>query len=319
MTKRCPVEATHPFLDYQLEYSAERNPHTEDLSFVLKHGDTPVGLIFGQAITDEVTGRIEIGSRLLPIQLALLETDPSKTVTSRIRAFLVAAMLSDSVSECYLQRTATNPLSEIDAAISQSFVCNNPIIKYIINPISSVDNKFSNLRKGHKSAVRSSKAKDLEVSVVKSDVPRIFSEFRNLHHDASGRITRGEKTWLLQLEALLEGSAFLVQVRKEDVLAGGAYISISRDEAIYGVGAYSRKLMKYGFPIGHVAQIEVLRRLADLGISRYVIGIQRDNANINDLKLRGIDSFKKGFGTFLEVSLMFSSGTIKGLEGRSMP
>ena len=307
MASHCPVGATHAYLDYQLEYSSERNPHTVDFSFALHDGDAPFALVFGQATTEEGGERIEIGTRALPIQLAFLDTNPSKTVTRKIRDFLVSSLLHETVSKCCLQRPATDPLSDIDASLSQTFVCIDPIIRYVLDPVHSLDVGFSNFRKGHKSAVKSPKAKELEVSVVESDLVRIFSEFRSLHRNVSEQITRGEETWLLQLRALIKGDALLVQVRKSDSLVGGAYISTSRDEAIYGVGAYSRSLMKDGFPLGHVAQVEVIRHLASLGISRYVVGVQRDNANINESKLEGIDSFKRGFGAKLEVSLLFAS------------
>ena len=308
-SSRFPVEATNASLDYQLAYFSERDANTRDFSFVLTDGDIPVALIFGQAVTDEAGNRIVVGSPQRPIQIAFVETDPSNGVQSKVQTFLASGLLNMSVSNCFLQRPATSPLCSLDSFLVQSLACVAPRIEYVVNPVQTVNLAFSNIRRSYKSTIRSPKARELEVSVLRSDTAHKFHEFKDLHREVSGRITRGERTWLMQLEALKSGDAFIVEVRREGTLVGGSFISTSRDEALYGVGAYSRPLMKDGFPIGHVAQVEVIRHLARLGISRYLIGVQRDNLNIHDSKLKGIDAFKRGFGAGLEISLLFSSDT----------
>lgn len=196
-SSRVPVEATNALLDYQLAFFSERDANTRDFSFVLIDGDMPVALIYGLVVTNEAGNRIVIELPQRPIQIAFVETDPSKGVQSKIQTFLTAGLLDTSVSNCFLQRPVTSPLCSLDSFLVQSLACVAPRIEYVVNPVQTVNLAFSNIRRSYKTTIRSPKARELEVSVLRSDVVNRFHEFRELHREVSGRVTRGDRTWLL--------------------------------------------------------------------------------------------------------------------------
>jgi FemAB family protein len=137
-----------------------------------------------------------------------------------------------------------------------------------------------------------------KVAVLASTRTPEFDEFRRLHLEVAGRVTRAEKTWELQHDALARGDAFLVTLRDDsDRLVGGGYFHVSRTDALYGVGVYDRKLFE--MPLGHVVQMKAIEHMQRKGLSWYFIGARpypTDQPSPTEKEL-SIARFKEGFAT----------------------
>lgn len=129
----------------------------------------------------------------------------------------------------------------------------------------------------------------------------VFQEFRVLHQQVAGRVTRGRETWEIQEQALREGAAFLVTLRdpSDGRMVGAGYFMTSRTDALYAVGAYDRDL--FHLPLGHGVQMKAIEVMKGLGLKRYFIGVRPypGDANPPTDKDLGIARFKEGFMSYL--------------------
>ena len=127
-----------------------------------------------------------------------------------------------------------------------------------------------------------------------------WQQFRQLHRRAAGRQTRSDASWQCQREQVNQGAAFLVCLHDADErMVGAGLFTLSRDEAVYAVGAYDRDL--FDRPLGHVVQFRAIQRMKELGLSWYRIGDRPycgDPVPAEDKELR-IAEFKQGFASHL--------------------
>ena len=137
-----------------------------------------------------------------------------------------------------------------------------------------------------------------KVSILESVRTPVFDEFRNLHREVAGRVTRSPETWELQNDALERGEAFLVTLRDDsERLVGGGYFHLSRTDALYGVGVYDRTLFE--LPLGHVVQFKAIEHMKQKGLRWYYIGARpypTDPTAPTEKEL-SIARFKEGFAT----------------------
>lgn len=160
-----------------------------------------------------------------------------------------------------------------------------------------------NIRKSFKSLVNLGE-RLWDVKVYDEIEDAVFEEYRQLHYQVSGRITRSLETWELQKQAINNHDAFLVALYDENhVLVGGGLFEISKDEAVYGVGVYKREL--FDKPLGHVVQMQAIQHMQKLGLKWYKIGCRpyKGDSVMPTDKECDIGYFKEGFAThmFLRV------------------
>lgn len=128
----------------------------------------------------------------------------------------------------------------------------------------------------------------------------VWQQFRRLHHEAAGRQTRSTASWDDQREQVNRGEAILVCLRDADGrMVGAGLFTLSRDEAVYAVGAYDRLL--FDRPLGHVVQFRAIEKMKEVGLSWYRIGdrpYSADSPSIESKALR-IGEFKQGFASHL--------------------
>ena len=135
----------------------------------------------------------------------------------------------------------------------------------------------------------------------------LFDEFRQLHFNVAGRVTRSLDTWKKQEKAIREGRGFLVTARqKNGELIGAAFYEFSRDEAVYSVAAYRRDL--FDQPISHVIHNRAIQHMKLCGLRWYHIGTRvypGDMVKPTDKEL-SISYFKEGMAThmFFKVLLV---------------
>lgn len=154
-----------------------------------------------------------------------------------------------------------------------------------------------NFRKSYKSLIVSG-SRMWEVSVL--DVPNedIWREFKELHLQVSGRVTRSDETWAMQHRDIAHQCAFLVLLRNADGnMVGGGLFSFTGDEGLYAVGAYDRAL--FDKPLGHVVQYRAIEELKKRGVRWYKIGARpfiSDDPKPTDKEI-SIAEFKQGFAS----------------------
>lgn len=164
----------------------------------------------------------------------------------------------------------------------------------------------SGFRKSYKSLINSGR-REWTVSVLDTLDASVWAEFTQLHLDVSGRKTRSDETWALQLRQIAVGEALLVLLRDGGgKMVGGGFFQFSRDEALYAVGAYDRKL--FPKPLGHVVQATAIEELKRRNIRWLKLGRRfflHDFPTPTEKEL-SISDFKSGFSSHLfpEFSLI---------------
>jgi FemAB family protein len=154
-------------------------------------------------------------------------------------------------------------------------------------------------RKSYKSLLNSGR-REWTVSVLDTPDPVIWGEFAQLHLDVSGRKTRSDETWALQLRQIEVGEALLVVLRNaEGKMVGGGFFQFSRDEALYAVAAYDRALFQK--PLGHVVQVTAIEEFRYRNIRWLKLGRRfypGENPAPTEKEL-SISDFKSGFSSHL--------------------
>jgi FemAB family protein len=164
----------------------------------------------------------------------------------------------------------------------------------------------SGFRKSYKSLINYGR-REWTVTVLDTPDSSIWAEFTQLHLDVSGRKTRSDETWALQLRQIAVGEALLVLLRDEDgKMVGGGFFQFSRDEAVYAVGAYDRKL--FPKPLGHVVQATAIEELKRRNICWLKLGrrfFSSDFPTPTEKEL-SISDFKSGFSSHLFPEFSFN-------------
>jgi FemAB family protein len=164
----------------------------------------------------------------------------------------------------------------------------------------------SGFRKRYKSLIKYGR-REWTVAVLDTPDSSIWAEFTQLHFYVSGRKTRSDETWALQLRQIAVGEALLVLLRDEDgKMVGGGFFQFSRDEAVYAVGAYDRKL--FPKPLGHVVQATAIEELKRRNICWLKLGrrfFSSDFPTPTEKEL-SISDFKSGFSSHLFPEFSFN-------------
>ena len=142
----------------------------------------------------------------------------------------------------------------------------------------------------------------------------VWDEFRLLHAEVAGRVTRSLESWQSQRAALAADEGFLVVLRDAgERMVGAGYFMCSADEGAYAVAAYDRSL--FDKPLGHVVQYRAIEELQRRGCRWYRIGTRcfpGDEPTPNAKEL-AIAAFKQGFASHVFPSFLFTHSV--GAEG----
>lgn len=158
-------------------------------------------------------------------------------------------------------------------------------------------------RKSYKSLI-SKFSKKIELKVYNSENINlnIYKEFKNLHFNEAGRITRSEKTWEIHFDMIKNSLAVLICAELNDELIGAALFIHSPYSAYYGVSA-SNKDLKKTLPITHLLIDKAIHYYKDLGLLNLILGTFEPDSK--DEKLRGISGFKSAFSNEKSINLKF--------------
>ena len=161
----------------------------------------------------------------------------------------------------------------------------------------NLDEIKKNFRKSYKPLINSAMNEWKSFKLTEYD-KNIWSEFKKLHLEAAGRITRSEETWEIQHNLIKKNKAFLTYLRddKNKMVACGFYWH-TKSECEYGVGAFDRSL--FDKPIGHLVQYVAIEEMIKRKIKWYRVGrkANKNNLPIPDKKEEHISLFKQGFSS----------------------
>ena len=159
---------------------------------------------------------------------------------------------------------------------------------------------WKTIRASYKSLINASRRYyKIEVYNSENITSSIWSDFKNLHLLVSGRQTRSDETWEIQFTNILRGHGFLVASYENSAMVGGAYFEHTKDESLYGVGAYKREGLR--IPISHGIQFTGIEYLHNKGVKRHKLGeaYTEETDQVFSEKEKSISNFKKGFSSNL--------------------
>jgi hypothetical protein len=166
---------------------------------------------------------------------------------------------------------------------------------------------FDDLSKSVKSALKTQVSEGDTFKFVTHDSPlevrkNAIEDLKKLHFLSSGRITRSEKTWVLQESQLEKGSLVIGMGYKEERLVHGAMYMVSNSSAFYAVSANSKEII--GTSIAHPHVFHSILALKSFGIEKLYMGRQYEELT-RELteKEKNIAKFKSFFGGELILGL----------------
>lgn len=126
----------------------------------------------------------------------------------------------------------------------------------------------------------------------------IWSDFKSLHSEVSGKVTRSDETWNIQYENIKTDKAFFISLTNDSLkMVGGAFFEFTEDEGRYKSAAYDRNL--FDKPLGHIIQYKAIEELKRRKIKFYKLGqrfYESDNPKPSEKEI-SISFFKEGFAT----------------------
>lgn len=176
----------------------------------------------------------------------------------------------------------------------------------LIDLSESLDTIKSRFRRSYKPLI-SKGLKTWDVRLLAEQDEETWQEFKELHKQVSGRVTRSDRTWELHHNDIGKGKGFLVCLYNgSGIMDGAGFFNLSRDEGLYSVAAYKREL--FDQPMGHVVQYVATGELIRRGVRWYKLGNkpQSTDANPSTAKEYSIADFKQGFATNIMPRYRFS-------------
>lgn len=297
-----PVAYLGSSLDYQLSYQQGFGGDWMDLSSILYSDNRPVG-IWPLSISYQ-DGKALLSSQGQPVMPPLFsESCPAKTRKNYSTACLELAGEFAKMLDLKTWRSGSAFHGEAHfstwhlAAMARGASCEVRHDLYVDLSL-SIEQIRSAIRKSYRPLI-SSGERSWNIDFVRAPGdPEVWNEFRCLHAEVAGRVTRCQESWDIQHRCIEDDEAFLITLRDEaGRMVGGGYFSCSADEGSYAVAAYDREL--FDKPLGHVVQYRAIEELKQRSCRWHRIGARAfasDRPPPNDKEL-SISAFKQGFAS----------------------
>lgn len=310
-----PVAYIRSSLDYQYCYMRAFAEDLVDVSVVLKQNDRCIGLwplslrkqqglyvfatnqgavlppVFKKGISDRLVRKYDdacLAAMRRFYQEMKSEVPFSATWESKV-SFLPSELLQQNIiweQKCMLAGAQAAVLHDLYVDLSKS-----------------EEELHQNLRKSYRSLLNEGE-RLWNIEIHDEVDAMLFDEYRLLHKEVSGRVTRPLETWNLQRDAVNNGGDFLVTLRDNaQKLIGGGLFEASPHEGCYAVGAYDRSL--FDKPVSHVVQWTAIKHLKELGRRWHYIGPRFYPGDVvpPTAKELSIAYFKEGFATDMVLRL----------------
>jgi FemAB family protein len=304
-----PLPYTPSFLRYQQAYVAEHAAAYFDLSLVATNAGQPVA-VWPLSIHQSAAGW-QLTTQEGPVRPPLFRADTPEKTRKRVSADCLDWIDRLGATLGVTQWTSVEPLRDNDldhwhrqlmergaqAALTHGLAVD------LTRPLEEIRLNF---RKSYRPLITKGLA-TWKVAILESARTPVFDEFRELHREVAGRVTRSLETWELQHEALARGEAFLVTLRDDaERLVGAGYFHVSCTDGLYAVGVYDRTLFE--MPLGHVVQFKAIEHMQRRGLRWYYIGARAypaDRPTPSEKEL-SIARFKEGFATTMFPQLVMT-------------
>ena len=296
------VSYTNYSVEYQLEFQNSNIGTAHDLSFILFWDNKPVALV-PLSLTLGSDNQLRLNSQgrpiLPPIFIKDVKLKSIKKINSAYLQVLEFLLTKLGISKYESISFFINNFSLLNWHIQNlkfgsNVIFTNDLYIDLSSELSQIKNKF---RTSYKSLVTSG-LKYFQIFVLEKFDQKLWEEFRELHLNEAGRVTRNNKTWDIQLNSIKNSESFFVFIRDEDnEMVGGALIDYTKDEGYYSIAAYKRSL--FDKPLGHIIQFKAIEILKEKGVKWYYLGpryFQQDYNSPSDKQI-AIADFKEGFST----------------------
>jgi len=184
----------------------------------------------------------------------------------------------------------------------------NPILRFgfvdlpyhtqVISLDQTVDQLWSDIRKGHKADIRRGENKcKINIWGQNSITSEKFMEYQLLHQKDAGRVTRSQKTFDLMFSWIKNGNSILVEAEYDGRGISYALLILFQQGAYYGSSCKDPDY--FDIPASHLVQWNSICWLKENNFKWYDIGIQQFAPQWFDLatpKDISISFFKRGFG-----------------------
>ncbi len=311
--KNIPVRYTLGWLNYQQEYMRSVIESCDSQDFILLYDRQPVAL-WSMCVVDQKAAPC-LGTSEGPVRAPLFVQGTTKNIQKKIIDQCLTAL------ELICHELGIGAWSGVESprdcgldewhysVMERGAECRVGHELYI-DLSWDIERIKGNFRKSYRPLVGKGR-KLWKSSVFHGEVPgEVFTEFRELHRQVAGRVTRPIETWNLQEQAIRQREAFLICLRDSNgAMVGASLFHVSKDEGVYAVGAYDRNL--FDQPLGHVVQMEAIEHMKKLGLRWYLLGNRPypgDEKSPTEKELN-IGHFKEGFATNLFLQIRTSCPT----------
>ncbi len=293
---------TRQIVEYQSQYAREKARQFIDLSGVLEHKGTPVG-VWPLNIQQSEEGAWACTTNGGPVRPPIFRSGTGKSVVKEVtdQAIDGVEKLCQRLGIRSWKSYSVSPLAGIGfwhrRLMEKGAKCSVEHELYV-NLSLSLESIRESVRSSYKSLINKG-LKQWERQFHYGEVDGgVFAEFREFHQRISGRVTRSVETWNCQERAIREKAALLITLRDgEKRLVGGGLFHLSPTQAHYAVGVYDREL--FDLPLGHVVQASAIEYLQSIKKRWYLVGLRLypgDDPAPNPKEL-SICYFKEGFAT----------------------
>ena len=301
------VDYVQDFLDYRLMY-AKQKLNIHDFSMIFFENNNPIA-VWPLTVTIYRKKKIETCT-LDNFSTNLLRPNIVNTISISNRRKILeqsVVLLKFFADKLKIKNILTqfstldnqqDSLNWLQINYSKKNKINYQLSEIYLKIDSTIEVIKKNFRKSYKPLITSNQ-KEFENGVLTDKNDYIWNEFKKLHYESAGRITRSKKTWDIQYESLIQKNAFLVYLKKNQKFLGFGYFFHSKDECLYSVAANDRtEMRKNKFPLGHLIQFFAIKEMIRRSIKWYKLGDENLSLRSNiDQKNLNIIKFKKGFSS----------------------
>ncbi|MGZ9710863.1 FemAB family protein [Glaciimonas sp. GNP009] len=310
------TSASASMIDYQHAYMRSAGLCIVDMSLVLLNDGKPCAIWPLTLTLDDISGKLSsLGAPVRPPAFVTnLSPRTVKKMTASALRFVLAIQKAISQETVHTEEPITpNAITGLSEWHQQWMSIGASVaVKHdlYVDLRLSLDEIRANFRKSYRSLI-SSGQKKWTVDAMDNTCSNIdvWAEFKSLHRQVAGRVTRNDETWALQFQMIVQGEAILITLRdpaSQNRMIGAGFFQLTRDEGLYSVAVYDREL--FDQPIGHVVHQRAIELMKQRGLRWYRIGercFPSDCPKPSDKEI-DISFFKQGFASNLSPRFVFS-------------
>lgn len=305
-------------IDYQHAYYIGAGWELVDASLILLNDGKPCGLLpltYKAGLEPSLTS---LGSPILaPIFLPNITKRTIKKICAGLLSFFYTAHLDLAIKHMLLEQAPNLALGYVGGGLSEwhqlqmstgaSVSLQHDLYVDLLMPIDQI---WASFRKSYRPLINSgTKIWQIYIMNTSSLNQAKWTEFRLLHQEVAGRVTRSIESWNKQFQMIVNSKAFFVYLQDPSShrMVGGGFFQYTKHECLYAVGAYDRTI--FDKPLGHVVQYIAINEMRKLALSWYKIGrrFYKQDSPIPTSKELAISEFKQGFSTHSFIKYTYTN------------